>query len=380
MNFELSESQEMIQSMARDFAEKHITGRVEEIEREKTVPKDLFEKMAEAGFLGITYSEKYGGSGLGFEHMALMMEQIAKVSASANIAIQVSVLFLEAINTFGTEQQKEKYLAAGIRGDFIGSVAFTEPGTGSDPKQLTTTFRKEGDYYVLNGTKRFITGAGYKGPILVFAKDPDSGAVTCFIVDKFCEGYSLSSPWESVGLKGSPLYDVFLDNVKVPIDDCSILGGIGKGFSTILGVVSYGKLGLVATFLGTMLASYEVAVKYAKEKMHRDEPISKFQAIQLKVARVAALYESARWMVYKLGMDANDRSDPAKYKAQVAMVKAYVSDICVECNFAAMNILGAYGITEEYNVERYLRDSLIAAHVEGVSDLQRVISGSYILK
>lgn len=379
MDFKLNETQEMIRSMAEEFAKKYIANRVEEIERELKVPQDLFDEMAAAGLLGISFPEEYGGAGLGYEHLVLAYEEISKVSASANMVNLVSILFLEAINTFGTKAQKEKYLPAGINGEFRGSMAFTEPGTGSDPKQLTATYRKEGDYYVLNGTKRFISNASYDGPILVFAKDADTGACTGFIFNKFCEGYSISTPWDCVGLKGSAIYDVFMDNVKVPADEINILGGIGKGFNTLLGTVAYSKVGLCATFLGTMAAAYEAAVKYAREKMHRDQPISKFQSIQLKVAKIAGIYESTRLLVYKLGEDANDRSDMVRFKARVGMTKAHVSDISVECNLLAMNVLGAYGVTAEYNVERFLRDSLIAPHIEGVSDLQRIIAGSYIL-
>ena len=380
MEFELNDSQQMIQNMARDFAEKNVASRIEEIERDRICPHDLFMKMADAGFLGLTFPEKYGGSDLGYDHWVLAMEQIAKVSASVATTFQVATLFLETLRTCGSDEQIDYYLAAGIRGDYIGSSAFTEPGTGSDPRQLITTYRKEGDYYIINGTKRFITGAGYKGPILIFAKDAENGEVSTFITEKFCEGYSLSTPWGAIGWKGSALYDVFLDNVKVRTEDSNILGPIGKGFENILDSVSFGKVGLAAISLGTMLASYEAAIKYSKEKMHRDRSISKFQAIQLKISRIAAMYESARWMVYKLGVDASNIRDPKEYKAHVAVVKAYVTDLAPKCNFMAMNILGAYGVTEEYNVERFMRDSLVTPHVEGVNDINRVISGKYILK
>lgn len=289
----------------------------------------------------------------------------------------VSISFLEAIKNYGTKEQKEKYIPAGINGEFRGSLAFTEPGTGSDPKQVTTTAKKDGDYYILNGTKRFITNASYEGPILLFARDSETQNITAFVFDKFLEGYSISTPWDVVGMKGSAIYDVFLDNVKIPAS--CVLGEPGNGFPILLGTVAHSKTALCATFVGTMAASYETAYRYAKEKMHRDKPIGvKYPSIQLKIAQIAAKVESARLLTYRLSEVTDDRSNLDKMKAWVGMVKAFVSDAAVECNLLAMNVLGAYGVTAEYNVERFLRDALIAPHIEGVSDLQRVIAAGYI--
>jgi len=380
MEFKFNEDQQMIHDLAKNFAEKYVADRVDEIERERTVPQDIYDKMAETGLFGMVFPEEYGGSGLGYECMVIAFEQMAKVSASANIGLSTTILFMESILIFGTETQKQKYIPAGIQGKYRSSFAFTEPGTGSDPKQLTTTYRIENGHYVLNGTKRFITSAGYPGPICVFAKNSETGEVTGFLFDKFCEGYSLSTPWDTIGFRGSPVYDVFLDNVKVPVDDENILGGIGNGFNTLIGTVAYSKMGLAATTLGTLAAAYDAAVKYAKEKIHRDKPISKFQAIQLKIAQIAAIYESCRLLVYQLGDQANDRSDPQRFISSVGMVKSHVSDMVVQGNLLAMAVLGPYGVTAEYHVERYLRDSLIGPIVEGVSDIQRILAARDILK
>jgi alkylation response protein AidB-like acyl-CoA dehydrogenase len=380
MNFQLNEDQQMIYDLVNEFAQKYVVPMIDEIEEKRTVPQELYNRMAEAGLFGMIFPEEYGGSGLGYECMVIAFEQMAKYSASANIGLSTTILFMESILMFGTEEQKQKYIPAGIRGEYRSSFAFTEPGTGSDPKQITTTYRREGDFYVLNGVKRFITSAGYPGPICVFAKDAETGEVTGLLFEKFCEGYSLSSPWNTVGFRGSPVYDVFLDDVKVPAAQASIHGGIGKGFDTLLGTVAYSKMGLAATTLGTLAASYNAAVKYAKEKLHRDKPIAKFQAIQLKIAQIAAMYESCRLMVYQLGDQANDRANLKKFISSVGMVKAHVSDTAVQGNLLAMQVLGPYGVCAEYNVERYLRDSLIGPIVEGVSDIQRVLAAREILK
>lgn len=378
MNFAMDANQRMVQKLAKEFAERYIAPRVKEIEREKKVPKDLFDRMAKTGFVGITFPKEYGGAALGQDCLVLAFEQLSKVSLSANMSVIVSIMFLQAINLFGTEQQKEQYIPAGINGDICGALAFTEAGTGSDPKQLTSTYREEGDCYVINGVKRFITNASYPGPMLVYANHDTTEECTAFVIDKFCEGYSLSTVWDTVGAKGSPVYDVFMDQIRVPKE--RVLGQVGGGFDVLKGTVAYSKIALSATFIGTMGASFDAAVRYAKEKVHRGRSISKFANIQTKVAQIEAMYESARLLVYKLGCDASDPEKQKGIKAQSAMVKAYVSDLAVQSNFLCMNILGAYGVCEEYHIERFLRDSLIGPHIEGVSDLQRIIAGSHTLR
>ena len=377
MEFRLNEDQQMIRDLAHELAVKSVAPLSEEIDATHTTPLSLFKQIADAGILGIPFPEEYGGINAG--NVALMgaIEEIAAASPSVAVSTLVCISFLEAIKNYGSEEQKQKYLPAGIAGEFRGSLAFTEPGTGSDPKQITTTAKRDGDYYVLNGTKRFITNATYAGPILLFARDSETNNITAFVFDKLCEGYSTSTPWETVGMKGSGIYDVFLDDVKV--HKSCILGAPGDGFPILLGTVAHSKVALCATFVGTMAASYALAVKYSKEKMHRDQPISKFQAIQIKIAKIAGMVESARLLTLALAEQSDDRSNLDRMKAWVGMTKAYVSDLSVECNLACMNVLGAYGVCDEYKVERFLRDSLIAPHIEGVSDLQRVIAGGYIL-
>jgi len=378
MEFKLNELQQMAQDTAREIATKEVAKYIDIIEETRSVPKELFGAIADAGILGIPFTEELGGIDAGYIAMVCAYEEIAKVCPSVSVSLLVCVSFLEAVKNYGTKEQIEKYVPAGIQGDFRGSLAFTEPGTGSDPKQIQTTAKKDGEYYVLNGTKRFITNATYEGPILLFARDSETQSITAFVFDKLGEGYSTSTPWDAVGMRGSAIYDVFLDNVRV--HESCILGRPGDGFPILLGTVAHSKVALCATFVGTMAACYELAVKYAKEKMHRDKSIGlKFPSIQLKIAQIAAKLESARLLTRRLAEESDDRSNIEHMKAWVGMVKAYVSDISVETNLLAMNVLGAYGVTDEYRVERFLRDSLIAPHIEGVSDLQRIIAGSYIL-
>ena len=273
--------------------------------------------------------------------------------------------------------RKEKYIPKGCGGEGKSSFAFTEPGTGSDPKQLTTIATRAGDYYVINGVKRFITNAGYEGPMVIFCKDSDTGGCSAYILDKFSEGYSLSKPWEKIGGHGSPIFDVYLKDVKVPAGN--LLGEPGKGFAILLLGIAMGKVGTSTIALGGMLAAYEEALKYAKEKLHRGSPIAKFQAIQLKVAHIAAKYQSTRWMCYRLGILATDIKDAAQFQAEAALLKGYASDTAVEVAKLAMDVHASYGLTTDYPVERIYRDAIIAPQIEGVSDMQRIIFAASVL-
>ncbi len=378
MEFKLNETQEIIRNVAKEIAEGVVAKYADQIEKEQHVPDEVFNAFVEAGLIGVAMPEEYGGIDAGHVALAAAVEEIGKVSVSAGSNLLVCATFIETVKNYGTEEQKQKYIQAGIEGKYRGAFAFTEPGTGSDPKQIKTTFRKEGDHYVLNGVKRFITNAQYEGPILIFARDENSdSSITGFIFDKFCEGYSISNPWDLVCTHGSPVYDVFMDNVVVP--ESGVFGKHGDGFEILQGTVAHSKVLICANFVGSMAASYAAAVTYAKEKMHRNQSIAKFQAIQLKIARIAARVEACRLLTMRLAEESDDHEHLAHLKAWVGMVKAHVSDEAFEVNKMCLDVLGPYGLSEEYKVERNLRDSLLASNVEGVSDMQRVICGSYIL-
>ena len=379
MEFIRNELQETIRSSAVDFAQNYLKPRVEEIETAEQFPEDLFHIMADMGFLSLSYPVSYGGLGAGYLTLSMVLEEIARVSPSAATLLTVCLLPLDAIHLFGTEAQKQKYLVPGIQGAYRGSLAFTEPGTGSDPKQLTTVAKGGNGKYLISGTKRFISNAAYKGPIVVVARDEGADTCTAYIVEKFCKGYSLSKPWDKIGLHGSHVYDVFLDDVEVT--EADILGGYGKGFDLLIGTTTYGKLAFSAVFTGIMDGAYDLAVKYAKEKLHRGSPISKFPSMQDKAARVAANTLSSRLMLYKAAEDADTiTNDIRRVQASAALVKGYIADLAVETCTMALNMHASYGVTAEYQVERFLRDAVIAPNIEGSADIQRLIAGSYILK
>ncbi len=378
MDFKFNENERMIRELTREFAQNEILPQIEYMEREKHPPEGLYQKLCEIGILGTVLPEEYGGLDLNYSSFLIAIEEISRVSPGIACSVLTSVAAMEAINMFGTQEQRQRCIPKGISGEAVLSFAFTEAATGSDPKQLTTTMKKEGDHYILNGTKRFITNSSYKGPMLVFAIDTDSGRCTGFIIDKFCEGYSLSSQWEKVGFHESPVYDVFLDNVRVEEKD--ILGQEGDGFRVLLQTSAYGKLGQAASALGVIGQARELAVKYVKEKMHRGEPITKFQQIQLKIAHLSEKYISSKWMVYSVGAMADDITDLKAFQAETALTKGYVSDLAVQACAEAMAAMGAYGVTEEYGIERLMRSSLIYPVIEGVSDVQRILYAGLVLK
>lgn len=382
MDFKLSKEQELIKKAAQQFATDTILPLVRQIEEENKIPQKVWDRLAELGFLGLPFDKQWGGSEAGYENYVLAQEQISRVSSAVGLAFSVHMMASDVIVYFGTKEQQEKYLPRMCRGELVPSFAFTEPGTGSDPRQLTTTATPNGDYVVINGTKRFITNAAYQGPIIVFCKNVNTGNVDAYIVDKFCEGYSISSPWEKIGCHGSPIFDVYFNDVRIPASN--LLGEAGMGFDILLLGVAFGKIGTSSIALGGILAAYQEAIQYAKTKMHRGKPIAKFQAIQLKIGHLAAKYYSTCWMCYRLGTLANDiirkkNRNTSQFQAEAALVKAYASDTAVEAAKLAMDVHASYGLTKDYPIERIYRDAIIAPQIEGVSDMQRIIWASNVL-
>lgn len=378
MDFKFDEDQIAVLEVVNEFVQLEIVPSIEEMDQNDRLPEGLFKKMGHTGIIGIAFPKEYGGSDL--SHITLMAAfvEIAKYCPGPVISLSTTLAGLEIIRKHGTPEQKEKYLTAGISGDIVGGMAFTEPGTGSDPKQLSVTATEDGDFVLINGVKRFITNAAFHGPLVVYAKDSDTSRCSAYIVDKFCKGYSLSSSWDKIGFRGSPVYDVFLDNVRIP--KTNLLGKKGDGFNILLSESSVGKMSNAAAAYGICEASKELAFKYAKEKMHRGEPITKFQAIQLKLAKIYEHTESVKWMLYKCAELADESTLSEEFKAYAAMTKAYAADTAPKVAMMAMNIMGAYGPMAEYKIERFVRDAVTEPQVEVVSDVQRIIAANYFIK
>ncbi len=378
MKFTFTKEQELIQKAAREFAESVIEPLARQIDEKNEIPQEIMDSLAELDFFGIPFAEEFGGAGGGYDQYALVMEQLGRACSGIAMVISAHTLSLGAISAFGSDEIKKKYMFKACKGQEIASFAFTEPGTGSDPRQITSTAVKDGDSYIINGTKRFISNASYPGPIVIFAKDSESGKPTAFIIDKFCEGYSISEPWHKTGMHGGLLLDVYLKNVRVPA--ANIINGIGGGFPVLTYGISFGKVGVSATALGGVLAAYEEGVKYAKEKTHRNEPIAKFQSIQLRVADLAINYEAARWLVYRLATLATQVKDPAVFAKEAALTKTFVCETAVNNARICVDIHGSYGLMADYKAERLYRDAITGPQIEGVADMQKMIVAGMVLK
>lgn len=371
MNFNLTVEQKMIQKTTKEFVEKSIMPIAKKIDEENSVPQDLYNKMAGFGLFGIPYKEEYGGLGLDYNSCVLAVEQVARASAGVALTLSVHYLGLGAINIFGTEEQKVRFMTNACQGKEIASFAFTEPDTGSDPKQIKTTATRKGDYYILNGTKRFISSADLKGPIVVFANEESSGKNTAFIVSKRCKGYTLSSLWDKIGLKGNHSYDIYFDEVKVHIND--MLGDIGQGYSILQAAIALGKLTMSSLFLGLSQKALEETISFVTTRTHREGTISKFTNIRTKLADIAIKVEAIRWLVYRFGFLVDEMKDFTKIAQESALTKVFTTDTAQEIARIAVSVHGSYGVMKDYNVERIYRDSIIGGIIELENDVQRLI-------
>ena len=378
MDFKLTMEQELIQRSAREYAEKKLLPRVAKIIEENKVPDEVIRELKELDFFALFMPEAYGGAGSDYQNYVLVMEQIARICPAVAVIMSVNAVGLAAVEIFGTEAQKQTFLPPGCSGDGALSFAFTEPGTGSDPKQITTTATRKGDAYILNGTKRFITNASLPGPIVIIARDKEAGEISAFIADKFCDGYALSEPWHKLGCQGAPLYDVYLKDMAVPVEN--LLGDPGKGFWILKVALALGKIGISSIFLGTMLAAYEEALHYARERTHRGEPITKFQAVQAAIVDMAMKYEAARWMTYRIGYLADHAKDKGSILKDSAMAKIFVTETAVDLARIAMGIHGSYGLMQEYKISQIWRDVIFGPQVEGVSHLLKALVAGEILR
>jgi len=377
VDFSLSKEQQLIQRAAQEYAEKYIEPISHQIDVENKVPEEILAGLGELDMFGIPYAEEYGGAGAGYSSYVLAMEQLGAASSGVAMIISAHTLGLGAISVFGTEEQKKKYMPKSCKGEHIVSFAFTEPATGSDPKQIAATAARDGDYFIINGTKRFISNANFEGPIVIFAREVENGKVSAFIVEKFCEGYSISEPWEKSGMHGGPLLDVYMKDIKIPVEN--MLGASGQGYQVLQFGISFGKVGVSSTALGGVLAAYREALKYAKEKTHRDAPIAKFQSIRRMIATLAQQYEACKWLTYRLGWLADNVKDPVQFAKEAALAKDFICELMVETAKIAVSVHGSYGLMKDYKVERLWRDSIMGLQIEGVSDMQKEIVAGVIL-
>jgi len=379
MNFEYSETQKMIAQSIQDFAKQHIKPFMMDWDEEQIFPIDLFHKLGEMGFMGVLVPEEYGGSGLNYHEYITVINEISKVDSSIGLSVAAhNSLCTGHILAFGNESQKKKWLPKLAAGEWIGAWGLTEHNTGSDAGGMSTTAKKEGDYYVLNGCKNFITH-GKSGHIAVViartGEKGDSHGMSAFVVERGTTGFTAGKKENKLGMRASETAEMVFDNCKVHKEN--LLGKEGEGFVQALKVLDGGRISIGALSLGIAKGSYEAALKYSKERIQFGKPISSFQGISFKLADMATEIEAAELLLHKAAYLKNQGKRMTKIGA---MAKMYASEICVKIANDAIQIHGGYGYTKDFPVEKFYRDAKLCTIGEGTTEIQKLVIARSILK
>ncbi|SHH06405.1 acyl-CoA dehydrogenase [Flagellimonas flava] len=379
MEFSLSEEQLMIQQAAKDFAQNELLPGVIERDDAQKFPWDLVEKMGELGFMGMMVDEKYGGSGLDTLSYVLAMEELSKIDASASVMVSVNnSLVCWGLETYGTEEQKQKYLTRLSTGEIIGAFCLSEPEAGSDATSQKTTALDKGDHYIINGTKNWITNGSKAEVYLVIAQtDIEKGhrGINALIVEKGMEGFEIGPKENKLGIRGSDTHSLIFNDVKVPKENR--IGENGFGFKFAMKTLAGGRIGIAAQALGIAAGAYELSKKYAKERKAFGTEIANHQAIAFKLADMHTKIQAARHLVYQAACDKDSGND---YTLSGAMAKLYASEVAMETAVEAVQIHGGNGFVKDYHVERFMRDAKITQIYEGTSEIQKIVISRSILK
>jgi len=379
VNFELTEEQKMIRDMVRDFAENEIAPIAAEIDEEERFPKEIFKKMGELGLLSLPWPPKYGGAGADFVSFALAVEEISYASGSIGLPYEAHVSLASApIYLFGTEEQKERYLVPLVKGEYIGAFGLTEPEAGSDAGATKTTALLDGDHWVINGTKRFITSGSIADVLVITARtDPEKGTrgISNLIIEKGTPGFTPGKEEIKMGLKGSVTSELIFEDCRVPREN--LLGKRGEGFKQFLKTLDGGRVSIAAMALGIGRAALEASTAYAKERVQFGRPIAKFQAIQWMIADAATELEAARLLLYQA---AYLEDQGKRFTKEAAMAKLFASEAAERACFNAIQIHGGYGYSREYPVERFYRDNRLTTIGEGTSEIQRLVIARQLLE
>ncbi|WP_410221950.1 acyl-CoA dehydrogenase [Pedobacter sp.] len=378
MNFELSEEQLMIRQAARDFAQNELKPGVIERDEHQKFPAEQIKKLGELGFLGVMVDPKYNGSGMDALSYVLVMEELSKIDASASVVVSVNnSLVCYGLEQYGTEEQKEKYLKPLASGEKIGAFCLSEPEAGSDATSQRTTAEDKGDYYLLNGTKNWITNGNNASYYLVIAQthpELKHKGINAFIVEKGMPGFTVGPKENKLGIRGSDTHSLMFNDVKVPKENR--IGEDGFGFKFAMKTLEGGRIGIAAQALGIAAGAYELALAYAKERKAFGKPIADHQAVAFKLADMATEIEAARMLVYKAAW-LKDQGKP--YALEAAMAKVYASKVAMDVTVEAVQVHGGYGYVKEYHVERLMRDAKITQIYEGTSEIQKVVISRSIL-
>jgi butyryl-CoA dehydrogenase len=378
MDLKFTEEQEMIRKMVRDFAQKEVAPIAAEIDDKGIAPMANIRKMGQLGLLGLTVSEKYDGGGADPVSYVIAIEELAKACASTAIVMAVqNSLVCAGIEKFGSEEQKSKFLPPLARGEKIGAFALTEPSAGCDAAAQLTTAVRDGDFYVLNGTKHFITNGSFADIVILFGmtdKAQKHRGISAFIVEKGTKGFSVGKEEHKMGIRGSNTCELVFEDVRVPV--ANRLGEEGQGFKIAMTVLDAGRIGVAAQAVGIAEAAYEAALKYSKERIQFGQPICQFQAIQWMLADMATRIEAARLLTYSAALK---KQSGQPYSKEASMAKLFASETAVWVADRAVQIHGGYGYMKEYSVERNYRDAKITEIYEGTSEVQRMVIARAVL-
>ncbi|MCC5945439.1 MAG: acyl-CoA dehydrogenase [Bernardetiaceae bacterium] len=378
MNFELTEEQIAVRDAAREFAQKELLPGVIERDDKQMFPKEQVRKMGELGFMGMMVSPEYGGGGMDTVSYVLAMEEISKIDASASVAMSVNnSLVCWGLEKYGTEEQKQKYLPRLASGEIIGAFCLSEPEAGSDATSQRTIAEDKGDYYLLNGTKNWITNGNSASVYLVIAQtdvEKKHKGINCLIVERDMEGFQVGKKEDKMGIRGSDTHSLMFTDVKVPKENR--IGEDGFGFKFAMNTLNGGRIGIAAQALGIASGAMELAIKYSKERKAFGQEIHKHQAIAFKLADMATQIEAARLLCFKAAQLKDLGQDFSKYSA---MAKLYASQVAMDVTTEAVQVHGGYGYVKEYHVERLMRDAKITQIYEGTSEIQKVVISRHVL-
>ena len=379
MNFELNENQKMIAQMVRDFSEKEIKPNMKKWDDEEIFPVETIKKIGELGLLGIYIPEIYGGSGFGYFEYVTALIELGKVCGGIGLSVAAhNSLCTGHIYYHGSEDQKKKYLPKLASGEWIGAWGLTEPNTGSDAMRMKTVAKKDGDHWVLNGSKNWITH-GLSGDITVVLVRTgellDSNGITAFIIEKGTPGFSAVKIKDKFGVRASETAELIFDNVRV--HESNVIGEVGMDFKQAMQILDGGRISIAALSCGVARGAYEASVKYAKEREQFGQPIANFQAIGFKLADMATQVEAAELLTFQAADLKNRKQSLTK---EGAFAKLYASEVAVKCGNEAMQIMGGYGYTKEYPAEKFLRDARLMTIGEGTSEIQKIVISREILK
>lgn len=378
MNFTLTKEQELVRQMVRDFAVNEVKPIAAEIDVTERFPMENVKKMGELGMMGIPFPTEFGGAGGDVLSYILAVEELSKVCATTGVILSAHTsLCASLINENGTPEQKEKYLRDLCTGNKIGAFGLTEPGAGTDAAGQQTTAVLDGDNYILNGSKIFITNGGVADTFIVFAmtdKSKGTKGISAFIVEKGFPGFSIGKKEDKLGIRASSTTELIFENCIVPKEN--LIGREGKGFGIAMKTLDGGRIGIAAQALGIAEGALEEAIKYMKERKQFGRPISAFQGLQWMVAEMSTKIEAARFLVYKAAW-LKENKQP--YSVDAARAKLYAAEVAMDVTTKAVQLFGGYGYTKEYPIERMMRDAKITEIYEGTSEVQKmVISGSLL--